>query len=431
MGRTADAKTAAHEAVAILEQASHGRELARAYAAVSHVAMLSDDAEEAIAWGERALALAERVGDNEALVNALNNVGTTELARGDPCGQEKLERSLELAGQEGLEPDVGRAYINLAAALGRLRKWSEADRYIGPGIDYCREHGLEAWLNCLIAAKAESELAQGRWDDAADTAKSILEAPRNSVVSPRYDTLLVLALVRARRGDPDYWSLLDEAREIALSVGDLQFLAAQAAAQAEVAWLEGRPAGIVEATQHACELALELKQPSFLGELACWRWRAGALSEPPVDAEAVYRLQIEGECRQAAQLWRESDCPYEAALALADSRDPECLRQALDELRALGARPAAAIVARRLRELGERNVPRGPRPQTRENPAGLTARELQVLPLLATGMRNTEIAEQLVVAQKTVDHHVSAILRKLAVRTRGEAVAVAGRLGLI
>jgi DNA-binding NarL/FixJ family response regulator len=75
-------------------------------------------------------------------------------------------------------------------------------------------------------------------------------------------------------------------------------------------------------------------------------------------------------------------------------------------------------------------VPRGPRPSTRENPAGLTARELDVLALLAEGLRNAQIAERLVISQKTVDHHVSAILRKLDVRTRSEAAAEATRLGL-
>ena len=96
----------------------------------------------------------------------------------------------------------------------------------------------------------------------------------------------------------------------------------------------------------------------------------------------------------------------------------------------MGATAAAAVVGRRLRERGAANLPRGPRPATRENPAQLTARELEVLDLVADGLRNRDIAERLFLSPRTVDHHVSAILRKLGARTRGEAGAAAIRLGL-
>ena len=77
-----------------------------------------------------------------------------------------------------------------------------------------------------------------------------------------------------------------------------------------------------------------------------------------------------------------------------------------------------------------RGLPRGPRATTRENPAGLTAREVEVLELLGEGLRNADIAERLFLSEKTVSHHVSAILRKLGVRTRGEASAAAQRRGI-
>jgi DNA-binding NarL/FixJ family response regulator len=76
-------------------------------------------------------------------------------------------------------------------------------------------------------------------------------------------------------------------------------------------------------------------------------------------------------------------------------------------------------------------VPRGPNSRTRENSAGLTARELEVLVLLAEGLRNAQIAQRLVVSEKTVGHHVSAVLRKIGVRSRGEAAAKAVRQGII
>jgi DNA-binding NarL/FixJ family response regulator len=88
------------------------------------------------------------------------------------------------------------------------------------------------------------------------------------------------------------------------------------------------------------------------------------------------------------------------------------------------------VVARRLRERGVRGLPRGPRPSTRDNPGGLTAREIEVLLLVTEGLRNTEIAERLFLSKRTVDRHVSAVLRKLSVPTRAQARAEAVRLGL-
>jgi DNA-binding CsgD family transcriptional regulator len=180
-------------------------------------------------------------------------------------------------------------------------------------------------------------------------------------------------------------------------------------------------------------LALERENPWVVGEIAHWRWRAGLRAGLPAAGLVAepFASSIAGEWRRAAAAWRKIGCPYDAALALADSDDEQALRPALDELQALGAAPAAAIVARRLRERGVRGLPRGPRKSTRENPAGLTARELDVLALIAEGMRNAGIAGRLVVSEKTVDHHVSSILRKLDVKTRGEAAAAGTRLGLI
>jgi DNA-binding NarL/FixJ family response regulator len=93
----------------------------------------------------------------------------------------------------------------------------------------------------------------------------------------------------------------------------------------------------------------------------------------------------------------------------------DAARQAIEELERLGARAATARVARRARERGMR-VPGSPRARTRSNPAGLTARELEVLALVAKGLRNQDIAQRLFLSERTVDHHVSAILRKLDAR---------------
>jgi DNA-binding NarL/FixJ family response regulator len=87
----------------------------------------------------------------------------------------------------------------------------------------------------------------------------------------------------------------------------------------------------------------------------------------------------------------------------------------------LGARPAVAFVKRRLRGLGARVIPRGPRVTTRANPHGLTPRQLEVLKLIGQGLTDVEIAARLFLSERTVSNHVSAILMKLGVSSRREA----------
>jgi DNA-binding CsgD family transcriptional regulator len=166
------------------------------------------------------------------------------------------------------------------------------------------------------------------------------------------------------------------------------------------------------------------------GELGFWAWRGGARDQLPEGAPEPYALHFAGRYRAAASAWEAIGCPYQQALALADSEGEEDLRRALEIFQSLGARPAASLVVERLRALGVRTIPRGPRPRTRLNPAGLTSRELEVLALLGRGLRNVDIAGRLVVSPKTVDHHVSAILRKLGVPNRVAAAEEAVRLGL-
>jgi DNA-binding NarL/FixJ family response regulator len=110
-----------------------------------------------------------------------------------------------------------------------------------------------------------------------------------------------------------------------------------------------------------------------------------------------------------------------ARIAIEESLDPE--RTVLLHRRAVAALTEPAIGAPDLARLAHHAEAAGD--------TAAAARELEVLPFLAEGLRNAEIAERLVVSHKTVEHHVSAILRKLGVRTRGEASVVASRLGLI
>lgn len=123
-------------------------------------------------------------------------------------------------------------------------------------------------------------------------------------------------------------------------------------------------------------------------------------------------------------------CPYEEATALADGDEAAHL-EALAIYEKLGAAPAAERLRQKLRATGIRGIPRSPRPSTKGNAAGLTARQLEVLSLIGDGCPNADIAERLFVSSKTVDHHVSAILAKLDAHTRAEAVSIALQANLI
>jgi DNA-binding CsgD family transcriptional regulator len=411
VGRPDEGEEACREAIALLEQLEPGPELAFAYGTLAQRCVNWDDVAGALEWGLRAHDLAERLGERAIALHALITISAAECRDGSAQSREKLERALQMVRDAGLEDHAGRVFLNLSWLALRQRRYADASGYIDAGLEYCGERGLDYWLLCMLACRAHLELAAGSWTEAADSALAVLGDPRE----PRVARVLALAaqgLVRARRGDPGVWESLDAALDLAEPTGEIQQIAPVITARAEAAWLEGRPDAIAAATQAALEEATRRDARWEMGEIARWCRRLGVESD--VEPSPL----------------PERGCPYDASLARADSDDADELREALEELQRLGAWPAAAIVARRLRERGARGVPRGPRKATQQNVVGLTPRELEVLALLSDGLRNADIAERLFVSEKTVDHHVSAILRKLDARTRGEASAKALRLGL-
>jgi DNA-binding CsgD family transcriptional regulator len=205
----------------------------------------------------------------------------------------------------------------------------------------------------------------------------------------------------------------------------LQRVGRVAAVNAEAAWLAGDRDAVIQAVRPAYELALQRRDPRMRGELAAWLWRMDALAQAPTDIAEPYASEISGDWRGAASKWQSLGCPYEHATVLALNGAEGEQREALAIFEQLGASPAAALLRKRMREQGVRRVPRGSRTSTRNNPLGLTKREAEILELLAEGLRNAAIARRLFVSPKTVDHHVSAVLAKLGVPSRAEAVALA------
>jgi DNA-binding CsgD family transcriptional regulator/tetratricopeptide (TPR) repeat protein len=433
-GLVTEAVQAVQEATRLVAEERAGRELACVYAArawLSGGARGHEEIETCLELADTAIRLAERHDDHETALDALVTRGTAELRRDVAAGRATLERAAALGRQRGIVEQVARALNNIGGFGAQQHDHEVANSYLAAALEYCTDHDLDLWRINVLALMARSQLDQARWSDAAQSATLLLQDPRDSPW-PHHEALLVLALVRGRRGDPGAREAVEAASAVGVPADEFDAIVDLAAASAEVAWLEGRADDVERATTAMLDAAVERGAEDAVYRLSYWRCLASLPIDPPAgDSASPYALSLAGDWDAAAALWARLGCPYEQALALAGANEEDALRQSLDMLQRLGARPAAKIVARRLRERGARDVPSGPRASTRRNPARVTARELDVLRLLAEGLRNGDIAERLFLSRRTVDHHVSAILRKLGASTRGEAVAAATRLGLL
>ena len=120
--------------------------------------MVVEDVGAAIAAGSRALDLARRLDDTEATVYALTNIGAAEFQAGLEGGEGKLEEALALALEDDLEDYAGRAFLSIVFAALWQRRFDLVDAYLGRGLEYCRERGLDTWRLYLLGCRARTEL---------------------------------------------------------------------------------------------------------------------------------------------------------------------------------------------------------------------------------------------------------------------------------
>jgi len=387
--------------------------------------MLAHRASEAIAYGERAAALAREVGDAAIISHALTNIGASRWKSGDSAGQRTVKESLRVALAAGDVEEACRAYV---ALVWNLLDWfglDEAGQYLTAALKFAEDSEFLSFLSYLQAARARREFALGSWDEACRVAGPLVDA----YLAAKCPALIVLGRVRVRRGQTGAGHVLSQAWELAVRIDELQRLGPAAAARAEAAWLDADYASVREIAAPVYRRAKRLDDQVNRAELGYWLTKAG--QRVRVVGDHPYALLAAGKCREAAASWQAAGAPYEHAMALAESPAAEDLLAALGILDELGARPLATIVRRRLRALGVTRIPRGPLAETRVNPAGLTPRQVVVLRLLGQGYTNAQIASELVVSVRTVDSHVATVLGRLVAVNRRDAVARAAELGVL
>jgi len=425
-GARAKAEASGAEAIEVLEAAADERALALALSNQSQLHMLAGRRSESVTVGQRAIAMARDLGDAALLSHALNNVGTALWDDGHPEGQAILDESLAVALEAGEVEHACRAYVNIVWHLIDVLRFAEAERIVEDAIDLADEAEFHGFLRYLQVTRSMVYLALGRWDEAereahwADDAEPITRCP----------ALVVSGTVRVRRGQDGGEQLLEQAWEIAQRLGEAQRTGPAAAALLEAAWLRGDTSRVAPAVAPAYEQVRRFGRLLPAAQFGYWM-RAAGEAVPIHESDHPYTLLAKGQWRQAAEAWQRAGCPYEHAVALAQSPDPADLLSALTTLDALGAEPLARRVRLRLRALGVTRIPRGRVQSTRDNPAGLTERQTDVVRLLAEGLTNAEIAARLVLSVRTVDTHVAAILNKLDAKTRRDAAVRAKALGLL
>ena len=426
--RNAQADAASRRGIALLEAQPPGPALAAAYGTEASLRMLDRDCAESAEWSRKAITLARTFGDRHRLCASLSTLGTALMFIDYDSGCRQLEEALQMALDEAMPVQAGNAMLNLGSASGELMHLAAAERWLREAMSFCGERELDMMVHYTSAWLALCELHTGRWADAAERASDIVARAGTSTIS-RLMALVALGRLRLRRGDPGADEVLDEALALAGPSDTLQRIAPVSAARAEAACARGDNAAAAVEAQAALPLAVRQRHPWFIGELAYWCWRAGALDAAPPDCAEPYALQIAGRWREAAAAWQRLGCPHEQARALADG-DASAQQEGLALFERLGARPASEALRQRLHEAGVRGIARGARPSTRERPYGLTTRELQVRQLLCLGLRNAEIAQRLSRSVRTVDHHLAAVFIKLGVDSRVAAIQVAQRAGL-
>lgn len=430
---TADCHVA--EAIAVLnteaaqQDPSRIVQLGHGFAMQAFLAVQSSQVDRADLALDQARRIAAEAGDPHLAVRVRLIGYYRELLVGNEPVRDQLLSELA-SGPRHIDETYSGGYTNLTYFDVEQRRLGAAGALLDTSIPLMIEHDLPICQMVQLGSRSRMKLFTGEWDDALADAGSVLSSP--SAPLARTWPLLIRGLVALRRTGDDSGAI-DDAWHLACRFGELVRVLPAASAIIERMWLTGVADSRVDDCRSLLLTAPHQGLEWARGELAVWLRRIGEDLAPETlcDVAPPYALLINRDFTQASAAFERLSTPYDAALALVDSDDPAATRRGIDVLDRLGADAVAAKVRAGLRAAGNLAVPGPRRASTLANPAGLTARQVEVLRLLGDGLTNAELAERLFLSVKTVDHHVSAILTKLEVTRRRDAVRRARETGIL
>ena len=347
--------------------------------------MLATGPAESIACGERAVALAREVGDLAITSHALTNIGTSQWQLDDPAGPATLEEALRIALDAGDIEDACRAYVNIVWNLLDRYRLDEAERYLTAGVR-ARRGVPSSWrfLSYMHVEQARLEFSPrvvGRGRPVAE-----LQPGR-----PAADAVHGADAARpgaVRRGQPGGGQPARARPGNSRSrLNELQRTGPAAAARAEAAWLHGDQAAVRDIALPVYQEAVRLDDRVHQAELGYWLAKAGQLGSSRM-RDHPYAVQAAGRWREAAAALGGRGMPVRARRGAGGEPGPGTPADRAGRARRARRQAAGRPGPRRLRALGVTRIPRGPLDETRVNPAGLTARQVDVLRLLGQGYTN-------------------------------------------
>jgi DNA-binding CsgD family transcriptional regulator len=429
-GNRKHAEHFARQAIDLLKEQPASSTKAMAFSNMSQLKMLSDESPECILWGEKAMEMSKELGNEEILSHALNNVGTVQMFT--PSSEQKgiamLQQSLEIALQNSYHEHAARAYTNLGSGSMKIKKYALARKALEEGIRYCDGRGLNSWTAYMLSWKARLYLDTGNWTEAWNIADNLLKNEAQPAII-KIIALIVLAKISMRRGK-DARTFLLEAKTMSFETMELQRVIPSMVALLEYEWLSGKTIIEKDDIEQTSLLIQRAGIDSEKAEFLFWMKKAGRHFVPIKEIAEAYDISSVAKALKAAAFWEKSGCPFEQGLVLFEGKDDD-KRKAIAMVQDLGAIAVYEKMKQEMRNLGIKNIPRGIRNSTRSNAAFLTGREMDVLQLLKEELHNKEIAAQLYISAKTVDHHISSILFKLDANSRSKAITEAVRMGIL